>query len=393
MNPLVYFNALSKFVNGDDSGYIMMLLSRIQFNNLKTLAMTHAIFDLNSILEIIEQTPSLTEFHVQAWTMTTVGLEHIHSILPLLTKLAVRTYWLYSNIFPKNIEAKPLVKSLHMEYVHAYPDLEARSTFLEHYVAKKYTDLSDPQYGIKLDVGDRRRALLERASPTPDLLEKRLGALFRTLGPKLDRISITSPTIPENIFEMMDRYNCKPSTISLRPKAKNTMLRSLLQSNQTYSIRKLVLSKIDMPMQVLCRLENLEDLSIDFEYPSLSNMTGDISSLIDMCQLSLKALTLSKAVLVSKYTPPERPQLERMTFYDCIFKEKVDGALTVGFPQLKHISVNYCTFEENAISLLSINLVSFRAIFDIESCLQRSCFTVKTLREKNFYFKETCGDE
>jgi hypothetical protein len=122
-------------------------------------------------------------------------------------------------------------------------------------------------------------------------------------------------------------------------------------------------------------------------------MTGDISSLIDMCQLSLKALTLSKAVLVSKYTPPERPQLERMTFYDCIFKEKVDGALTVGFPQLKHISVNYCTFEENAISLLSINLVSFRAIFDIESCLQRSCFTVKTLREKNFYFKETCGDE
>jgi hypothetical protein len=214
------------------------------------------------------------------------------------------------------------------------------------------------------------------------------------LGPKLDRVSITTPSIPEYIFEMMDRYNCQPSTISLRPNVKNTMLRSLLESNQIYSIRKLVLSKIDMPMQVLCRLESLEDLSIDFEYPSLSNMTGDISSLIDMCPLSLKALTLSKAVLVSKYTPPVRPQLERITFYSCIFKENVDAALTLGLLQLKHLSLNNCTFQRSAISLLIINLISFRAVFDdMLFPPHRSCLAVKTRTEKNYYFKSTYGNE
>ncbi|KAI8885299.1 hypothetical protein K501DRAFT_270875 [Backusella circina FSU 941] len=360
-----YWRVLLQYINVEDSAFMKLLLRRVQFRNIKTLVMTYAIFDFNSILKIITEIPELTHFLVQTWTFSMEGLELLHYKLPLLTKLTIRAYWLNLEPALLEIEPSPLMKSFHLDYIQTMPVMSADNYWLDYYICRKYPNLSDIQYCTKWNVLDKRLLSRNGGDMALTRLESGLCSLFSELGPKLKRLSIKAARLPKNVFQMMDEYNCRLSSLSFRSITAHTMLDSFLVSNQINTIRKLEFSKTTLPLKDLSVLTGLEELSLDFNYPSIRNTTHDIKIILDAFPDSLKTLSLSKLALTSNgSTPRIKSRLVKIRFFNCVFRQDVDTTLARCLPQLKHFNAFFCTFQDMKISLPNIHLASFYTVFD-----------------------------
>jgi hypothetical protein len=131
-----------------------------------------------------------------------------------------------------------------------------------------------------------------------EVYKSRLLSLLKINGPSLVELSLPFLPSDTNIFEMLDKANCKLKTFDMLSngvvpkKADHTMLSALCQSNQAKSIESLDLDYAIKFAQspILKHMEALEELTVEFLVDNKKARTIDLDKHLQTFPASRKSL-------------------------------------------------------------------------------------------------------
>jgi hypothetical protein len=360
-------------------------------NKLKTLELDFGFCSVpggaSNFISQLKNMPVLEDLSMNDIKFKLIDLETMHSNLPSLKRLCLKSVYPTSGEIPRDVVPASLITEMKVKIQHA----ETQHTRIQfyNYIGNKYPSLRNPIFDDCIYSSEEGTGII------PHIYNEGIFPLYQKIGSQVDTFIFNDYCDGLDAFRKFDDYGMKLKelTINMYWMFEDVQfIEELAQSQQSKYIQKLTLCDIfPNPIYMINNLEVLDTLDISGSFVSAINgqvmrRKINFTQLIDTCPATLSTLRINNINLAFHGPASNLTSIKHLEITNVKMTPVLAEIIETSFPSLSTLTLS-CNITNNVtISLLEHKLkdVSITVVHNEEE--EANEYTIESKCEDDIHY-------
>jgi hypothetical protein len=306
--------------------------------------------DGDELISILGNAPSLKTLTLRDYNLTLMDLEAIHDKVPLLTSLSLHVTGLDAKKYPATITPMNAITKLNLANI--YTSSADEYIAFQKYLIQKYPMITDMGYSVSIHYNQRHS----------DCINEGLIPQLQHIAPNLTRLNLMQSRYIPYVFPTLDQHECQLKELTIGLPLNEQEVIQITTSKQSQFIEKLSLARVraDHFLEHLTGLTSLESLSFSYRPNMMQWDHINMTALLDAVGDTITRLEIGNAKLSFPFGSTQTyPGVHTLVLRECYLPFNTDTFISKTFPQLRNLTINYCTLYSPTFNFIDLNLSYF----------------------------------